>query len=83
MSAFQSNLQIHRVRDGWSESRFCRAWLFQRKSYAVKLLQFIAEKSTICIPCLHGYSIKQDNPLGLPFMLLDYVEGRSLFTVEV
>ncbi|EAS29483.3 uncharacterized protein CIMG_13252 [Coccidioides immitis RS] len=49
----------------------------------IATMKFIVEKTTIPIPCLHGYLIKQDNPLGLPFMLLDYVEGRSLFTVDI
>ncbi|KKZ68114.1 hypothetical protein EMCG_06224 [[Emmonsia] crescens] len=49
----------------------------------IATMKFVAEKTTIPTPCLHGYSLKHDNILGLPFILLDYVEGKSLFNVEV
>ncbi|PGH12394.1 hypothetical protein AJ79_04342 [Helicocarpus griseus UAMH5409] len=40
-------------------------------------MKYIAEKTTIPIPRLHGYSVTCDNILGLPFMLVEYIEGRS------
>ncbi|EQL34180.1 hypothetical protein, variant [Blastomyces dermatitidis ATCC 26199] len=49
----------------------------------IATMKFVTENTTIPIPHLHGYSIKRNNSLGLPFMLLSYVEGKSLFTVEV
>ncbi|OAX80849.1 hypothetical protein ACJ72_04811 [Emergomyces africanus] len=45
----------------------------------IATMKYIAEKTTIPIPHLHGYSITGDNTvLGLPFMLLEYVEGKTL-----
>ncbi|KKZ64017.1 hypothetical protein EMCG_01678 [[Emmonsia] crescens] len=49
----------------------------------IATMKFIAEKTTIPIPRLHGYSINSENQLGLPFMLLEFIEGKPLFTVEV
>ncbi|EER25477.1 hypothetical protein CPC735_065770 [Coccidioides posadasii C735 delta SOWgp] len=49
----------------------------------IATMKFIAEKTTIPIPRLHGYSINSKNQLGLPFMLLEFIEGKPLFTVEV
>ncbi|KAM5457298.1 hypothetical protein MaudCBS49596_000493 [Microsporum audouinii] len=48
----------------------------------IATMKFIAEKTTIPIPRLIGYSLNKNNPLGTPFMLLDFVEGKSLFGVE-
>ncbi|KAK2814027.1 hypothetical protein FQN50_000431 [Emmonsiellopsis sp. PD_5] len=41
-------------------------------------MKYIAEKTTIPIPRLHGYSMNRDNVLGLPFMLMEYAEGKTL-----
>lgn len=40
--------------------------------------KYIAEKTTIPLPRLHGYSVNRNNILNLPFMLVEYVEGKSL-----
>ncbi|KAL2366033.1 hypothetical protein RJZ56_001037 [Blastomyces dermatitidis] len=45
----------------------------------IATMKYIAEKTTIPIPHLHGYSINSDdNILGLPFMLMEYIEGKTL-----
>ncbi|EEQ85990.1 uncharacterized protein BDCG_09259 [Blastomyces dermatitidis ER-3] len=45
----------------------------------IATMKYIAEKTTIPIPRLHGYSIHgDDNVLGLPFMLMEYTEGKTL-----
>ncbi|PGG95922.1 hypothetical protein AJ79_09810 [Helicocarpus griseus UAMH5409] len=44
----------------------------------IATMMYIAEKITIPIPRLHGYSVKRDNILGLPFILVEYVEGKPL-----
>ncbi|KAI1959028.1 hypothetical protein LOZ58_004736 [Ophidiomyces ophidiicola] len=44
----------------------------------IATMKFIAEKTTIPIPCLRGYSISKDNILRLPFMLLNFVDGEML-----
>ncbi|EER24264.1 hypothetical protein CPC735_056340 [Coccidioides posadasii C735 delta SOWgp] len=49
----------------------------------IATMKFLCERTAIPLPRLHGYSITHDNPLGLPFMLLGYVEGKSLFNLEV
>lgn len=45
--------------------------------------RYLSEKTTIPIPRLHGYSIHVDNILGLPFMLLEYIEGDTLFGIKI
>ncbi|KAM5442587.1 hypothetical protein MferCBS31731_002466 [Microsporum ferrugineum] len=49
----------------------------------IATMKFIAEKTTIPIPRLIGYSLNKDNPLGAPFMLLDFIEGKSMFGVKI
>ncbi|KAI1992052.1 hypothetical protein LOZ51_003675 [Ophidiomyces ophidiicola] len=49
----------------------------------IATMKFISEKTTIPIPCLHGYSIGNDNILGLPFLLLDFIDGKMLVTVNI
>ncbi|KAI2130544.1 hypothetical protein LOY97_005644 [Ophidiomyces ophidiicola] len=49
----------------------------------IATMKFIAEKTTIHIPCLRGYSISKDNILGLPFMLLNFVDGEMLIKVDL
>lgn len=47
------------------------------------MTRYITEKTTIPIPRLCGYSVDRDNVIGLPFMLVEYVEGRTLFGVSL
>ncbi|WEW60049.1 hypothetical protein PRK78_005533 [Emydomyces testavorans] len=49
----------------------------------IATMKFIAEKTTIPIPYLHGYSIGKVNVLGLPFMLLEFIDGKPLINVNV
>ncbi|KAI1941182.1 hypothetical protein LOZ66_001690 [Ophidiomyces ophidiicola] len=49
----------------------------------IATMKFIAEKTTIPIPCLRGYSISKDNILRLPFMLLNFVDGEMLIKVNL
>ncbi|PGH10976.1 hypothetical protein AJ79_05127 [Helicocarpus griseus UAMH5409] len=44
----------------------------------IATMKYIAEKTTIPIPRLHGYSVTQNNILGLPFMLVEYIEAKPL-----
>ncbi|PGH05240.1 hypothetical protein AJ79_06851 [Helicocarpus griseus UAMH5409] len=45
----------------------------------IATMKYIAEKTTIPIPRLYGYSVRNDSILGLPFMLVEYIEGKTLF----
>ncbi|OJD13730.1 hypothetical protein AJ78_05842 [Emergomyces pasteurianus Ep9510] len=49
----------------------------------IATMKYIAEKTTIPIPRLFDYSINRDNVLGLPFMALEYITGRTLHGTEV
>ncbi|KMU92260.1 hypothetical protein CIHG_10105 [Coccidioides immitis H538.4] len=41
------------------------------------------EKTTIPIPRLHVYCLGKDNILGLPFMLLDFIDGKALINIDI
>ncbi|KAH0539145.1 hypothetical protein FGG08_004317 [Glutinoglossum americanum] len=45
-------------------------------------MKYISERTTIPVPRLFGYGFKDDNPTGLPFMIMEYIDGVSLFTVD-
>ncbi|KAI1935948.1 hypothetical protein LOZ66_004865 [Ophidiomyces ophidiicola] len=49
----------------------------------IATMKFIAEITTVPIPHLHGYSIGKANILGLPFMLLQYIDGKPLRSVSM
>lgn len=53
-------------------------YLLYKQETNVYLIRYIAEKTTIPLPRLFGYSVNRNNILSLPFMLVEYVEGKSL-----
>ncbi|QSS63955.1 hypothetical protein I7I51_01016, partial [Histoplasma capsulatum] len=77
------------VDDGKPQRWMVRVPVLPRLAFAeekirgeIATMKFIAEKTTIPIPKLHGYSVNSNNQLGLPFLLLEFIEGKSLFTVK-
>ncbi|POR35731.1 Uncharacterized protein TPAR_04053 [Tolypocladium paradoxum] len=40
--------------------------------------RYVSEKTTIPIPKVHAYSLTANNSIGLPFTIMDYVEGQNL-----
>ncbi|QSS51765.1 hypothetical protein I7I53_07186 [Histoplasma capsulatum var. duboisii H88] len=77
------------VDDGKPERWMVRVPVLPRLAFAeekirgeIATMKFIAEKTTIPIPKLHGYSVNSNNQLGLPFLLLGFIEGKPLFTVK-
>ncbi|EER37404.1 conserved hypothetical protein [Histoplasma capsulatum H143] len=49
----------------------------------IATMKYIAEKTTIPIPRLVEYSINRDNILGLPFMAVEYITGKTLYETDV
>ncbi|WEW56652.1 hypothetical protein PRK78_002100 [Emydomyces testavorans] len=49
----------------------------------IATMKYVAEKTTIPIPRLYGYSISRNNILGLPFMLVEYIEGNTLYPTNL
>ncbi|WEW61693.1 hypothetical protein PRK78_007185 [Emydomyces testavorans] len=49
----------------------------------IATMKYVAEKTTIPIPHVYGYSITTDNILGLPFLLIDYIEGNTLYSTNI
>jgi hypothetical protein len=45
--------------------------------------RYLAERTTILIPRLFGYGFGGNHPTGLPFMLIEYIEGAPLSTVDL
>ncbi|KAI9813342.1 MAG: hypothetical protein M1832_006357 [Thelocarpon impressellum] len=44
----------------------------------IATMKYVAQHTTIPLPRIHGYGFGGDYPTGLPFLLLEYVEGRRL-----
>ncbi|KAH9906919.1 hypothetical protein F4778DRAFT_723997 [Xylariomycetidae sp. FL2044] len=40
--------------------------------------RYVSAKTTIPIPKVHAYSTTADNLIGMPFIVMDYVEGQTL-----
>ncbi|EEQ91569.2 uncharacterized protein BDCG_06689 [Blastomyces dermatitidis ER-3] len=49
----------------------------------IATMKYIAERTTIPIPHLFGYSINRDNILGLPFLALEHITGKTLHGTDV
>ncbi|QVM10733.1 hypothetical protein D8B26_005386 [Coccidioides posadasii str. Silveira] len=49
----------------------------------IATMKYISQKTTIPIPHLFGYSIHRDNVLGLPFMAVEYIAGKTLHGIDV
>ncbi|EEP75339.1 predicted protein [Uncinocarpus reesii 1704] len=47
------------------------------------LSRYITEKTTIPIRRLYGYSIDGDKTLGLPFILMEFIEGNTLYSMNL
>jgi Phosphotransferase enzyme family len=45
--------------------------------------RYVAEKTTIPIPKVHAYSFLKESPIGMAFVIMDYVEGRTLFDIGI
>ncbi|EEP80426.1 predicted protein [Uncinocarpus reesii 1704] len=48
-----------------------------------KLQIYVMEKTTIPIPRIHSYSITGDNILGLPFLIIEYIDGNTLYSIKL
>ncbi|EEP81030.1 predicted protein [Uncinocarpus reesii 1704] len=49
----------------------------------ITTMKYISEKIKIPVPRIYGYSMQGNNILGLPFLLLEYIEGKSLLTIRL
>ncbi|OJD24077.1 hypothetical protein ACJ73_04565 [Blastomyces percursus] len=49
----------------------------------IATMKYIAEKTTTPIPHLIRYSINRDNIIGLPFMAVEYIAGKTLHGTDV
>ncbi|WEW57028.1 hypothetical protein PRK78_002487 [Emydomyces testavorans] len=47
----------------------------------IATMKYISEKTKIPIPRIHGYSITNNNALRLPFLLLEYIDGKTLHSM--
>ena len=43
-----------------------------------KIPRYLLERSDIPIPKLHGYSLSNDNAIGTPFMIIEYINASPL-----
>ncbi|EEP78199.1 predicted protein [Uncinocarpus reesii 1704] len=75
--------------DGKSEKWVVRIPLLPRLAFPeekmrseIATMKYITEKTTIPIPRIHGYSITGDNILGLPFLIIEYIEGNTLHSMK-
>ncbi|KAI1937030.1 hypothetical protein LOZ57_006697 [Ophidiomyces ophidiicola] len=48
----------------------------------IATMKYITEKTTIPIPRIHHYSITSDNILGLPFLIIEYIEGNTMHSIK-
>ncbi|KAL2370348.1 hypothetical protein RJ035_002627 [Blastomyces gilchristii] len=49
----------------------------------IATMKYIAERTTIPIPRVFAYSINRDNILGLPFLALEHITGKTLHGTDV
>ena len=41
-------------------------------------LSYVSRTTTIPIPRIHAWSLTEGSPLKLPYIIMDYVEGKTL-----
>ncbi|KAF4637068.1 hypothetical protein G7Y89_g1007 [Cudoniella acicularis] len=49
----------------------------------VGAMRCVVDRTKIPIPQIYGYSFKSDNPIGLAFLIIDFVEGITLQDVNI
>ncbi|POR35308.1 hypothetical protein TPAR_04517 [Tolypocladium paradoxum] len=49
----------------------------------IATMKFISAKTSIRIPKLYGYSTTSDNPIGVPFMVIEYIDATELSIQDV
>ncbi|KAF2452339.1 kinase-like domain-containing protein [Lineolata rhizophorae] len=49
----------------------------------IATMKYVAQKTKIPIPRLFGYSVGSDNLIRVPYMLLEYIDGRQLTQDDV
>ncbi|RDL30802.1 uncharacterized protein BP5553_10147 [Venustampulla echinocandica] len=47
----------------------------------VAVMNFVQQKTTIPIPRIHGYAIKSQSQVGFAYVVIDYIEGDTLFDI--
>ncbi|KAH0548278.1 hypothetical protein GP486_008019 [Trichoglossum hirsutum] len=45
-------------------------------------MRFVAEKTTIPVPQVHGYAFQKNSPVGFAFMLIDFIDGHTLSDID-
>lgn len=58
--------------------RPCVAFPVEKLRAEIATMKYVAQHTTIPIPKILGYGFGGDYPTGLPFIILEYVEGRRL-----
>ena len=42
-------------------------------------MRWIREKTTIPVPGVYGFDTSMDNPIGCPYIMMEYIKGQSLY----
>ena len=51
---------------------------YLQEHYTNRPLSYVSKKTTIPIPRVHAWSLSEGSPLKLPYIIMDYVEGKTL-----
>ncbi|UNI18238.1 hypothetical protein JDV02_004517 [Purpureocillium takamizusanense] len=54
------------------------AWIDEKIEIELATMRYVAAKTTIPIPRVHAYSFTEGSPIGTAFIIMDYVQGRTL-----
>ncbi|KAL2128843.1 hypothetical protein VTI74DRAFT_8575 [Chaetomium olivicolor] len=55
-----------------------KALLDEKTEIEVATMRYLSAKTTIPVPRVHAYAFSDTAPNGLPYIIMDYVDGRSL-----
>jgi aminoglycoside phosphotransferase (APT) family kinase protein len=44
----------------------------------LETIEYVCQDTSIPIPRIHDYNVESSNPLGVPYMLMDEIQGRSV-----
>ncbi|KAK4158479.1 hypothetical protein C8A00DRAFT_39198 [Chaetomidium leptoderma] len=55
-----------------------KAVLDEKTEVELATMRYVSSKTTIPIPKVHAYAFSDTGPNGLPFIIMDYVDGQSL-----
>ncbi|KID96065.1 phosphotransferase enzyme family protein, partial [Metarhizium majus ARSEF 297] len=53
-------------------------WVTERMSSEIATMRYVATKTTIPVPRVYAYSLSDDNMIKSPFLIMNYVEGKTL-----